>query len=261
MRAPLSLRVGCSWREAGTIPSASVEAAPRGFIQYRKMLAQTGAPVTFRVPSANLKIAIRFGCIGAAAMSGRYAGIVTPSNALLCGNKSKWWGFNGQTNVDGVVRSLAGPGLAAECDSIPPAVAGGLEKLMPDSARATAAHDIAARHIIHALAPTSAFPRPSAEHALRRTYSRCLKLSTELEMDSLALPALGCGVAGFPAGIGARAALDAVEEAVGIGLWSDSEEEGDGAKAATTLLEFVLLDERVYAAFADAAHARWGRSA
>ena len=256
MRPPLSLRVGCSWRrEAGAASSDII--APRGFIQYRRALAQAGAPLTFRVPSCNVKLAIRCGCIGAAAMSGRYDGVVTPSNALMCGNRSAWWGFMGHDNVDGLLRSLAGPGLGDECDAISP-IAGGLEKLTPSSACATGAHDIPARHVIHVLAPASAYPRKSAELALRRSYSCCLRLAADLQMRSIALPALGCGVAGFPADTGARTALDAIEDAAALGLWSaDDEVEEHGSKAPARV-EFVLRDERVYNAFADAAHARWG---
>ena len=259
MRAPLSLRVGCSWRDAGAASSDAI-AAPRGFIEYRKMMAQAGAPVTFRIPSLNVKLAVRFGCIGAAAMSGRYMGIVTPSNALMCGNKSRWWGFNNAENVDGLLRALAGPGLAAECEAIPN-IPGGLEKLLPSRARATGAHDLHARHVIHALAPASAYPRKPAELALRRSYSHCLQLASDLEVESLALPALGCGVAGFPAGIGARAAFDAIEDAATLGLWSAADEvvSGEHSSTAPKHVEFVLRDERVYNAFADAAHARWGR--
>jgi len=203
-------------------------------------------------------------------MSGRYAGIVTPSNAFLCGNKSSWWGFVGQENVDGLLRDLAGPSLADECDALPILTAGAMEKLLPSAVHATGAHGLNARHILHAHAPTSAYPRKPAELALRRTYLRCLQCAHDLEIESLALPALGCGVAGFPAARGARAAYDAIEDAASLGLWSVAEGEiADGPSvdaAATTTsarpprIEFVLLDERVYAAFADAAHCRWGRT-
>ena len=196
-------------------------------------------------------------------MSRRHQGVVTSSNALMCGNKGDNWGFVGQKNADGMLRQLAGPGLKYECDAVAPLAPGGLEKLAPNSAIATGAHGLNVRHIIHARAPTSAWPRESAEAALRRTYGRCLQLAAELEIASLALPALGCGVVGFPAAVGARAALDAIDDAAKIGLWSV--EEGAASMAANCAarpssrrIEFVLLDERVYAAFADAAHARWG---
>lgn len=263
--APLHLRVGCTWRDADAqaSPADSVAQAPAGFVQYRKQMMQAGAPITFRPPLLNVKVAVRFGCIGAAAMSGRYAAVVTPSNAKLCGNKSSWWGFIGQKNVDGTLRSLAGPKLEETCEAIPPAVPGGLEKLRPSTVRATSAHELNARHLIHALAPISAYPRQPAELALRRTYARCFELAADLEADAVALPALGCGVAGFPAAIGARAAVGAIDDAASVGLWcAEAADDGGGADpggAPPTLLEFVLLDERVYAAFADAAHARWGR--
>ena len=54
---------------------------------------------------------------------------------------------------------------------------------------------------------------------------------------------------------GARAALDAVEQhAARRQLLLDP-----SAAEPPQTLEFVLQDERVYAAFADAAHARWGK--
>ena len=235
-------------------------------------MAQAGAPLTFRVPSVNLKLAVQFGCMGAAAMSGRYDGIVTPSNALICGNKSNWWGFTGRENVDGTLRSFAGPGLAEECDSLPALAHDAEDKLRPAMARATSGHGLNVRHVLHAFAPSSAYPRQPAELALRRTYANCLELSARLGVGGLALPALGCGVAGFPSKVGARAAFDAIDDAVSIGLWSasDGEVHGDvdgeggtakGASRATTAparLTFMLLDEGVYATFADEAHARWG---
>ena len=256
--APLNLRVGCTWRSPGETETAT--AAPAGFVQYRRQMAQAGAPLTFRMPSLELKLAVRFGCIGAAAMSGRHAGIVTPSNALLCGNKSEWWGFIGHNNVDGLLRNLAGPGLEQECDALPPVSPGINDKLLPSTARATGAHALEARYLLHAHAPLSAYPRQPAELALRRTYTRCLALSAELGIASLAVPALGCGVAGFPPAIGARAALDGLEEAVGLGLWSATDDgEQEPGRRAMPLVEFVLLDERVYAAFADAAHMRFAQ--
>ena len=52
-----------------------------------------------------------------------------------------------------------------------------------------------------------------------------------------------------------RAACDAIDEMAW--LWSGGEAESEATAPAR--VEFVLLDERVYAAFADAAHGRWGK--
>lgn len=220
-------------------------------------MAQAGQALSFR-PSREsaLRLLVRYGCIGAAATSGRFeaGGVVTPSNALMCGNRSDWWGFAGVANVDGALRERAGPGLARECDALRPLTEGG-DKLLPHTARATGAHDLRAAAVIHALAPTSYYSRDS-ELSLRRTYEHALHLADEeLALPSLALPALACGVAGFPAGAGARAALDAVERHT-----ARRQLLFDPAVAGSALtLEFVLRDQRVYAAFADAAFARWGK--
>ena len=61
---------------------------------------------------------------------------MTASNALMCGNRSDWWGFVGVANVDGALRARAGPGLARECDALRTLLAEGGEKLLPHTARA-----------------------------------------------------------------------------------------------------------------------------
>lgn len=256
MRGPLSLRVGCEWRKVVRDASDELIIAPAGFVRYRQQMAAAGQPVAFRLPehsSAAVRLLIRFGCIGAAATSGRFAagGIVTSSNPLLCGNLSPWWGFTGKQNADGILREAAGPGLVAECESLPSIGPEG-EKLLPGDARATAAHQLAADSMIHALAPTS-HRSANGEKVLRRTYERCLMLADERELPCLALPAIGCGVNAFPPSVGARAAMDAVERSLAGPTPAV-------ARGATMLVEFVLADEGCYAAYADAAHARWGKS-
>jgi len=256
--APLHDRVGCTWRDSAVSEShhGGEPAVPHGFVRYRQQMARAGAPLSFRVAAdySPLKLCVRFGCLGAVAMSGKFAagGIVTSSNPLICGNKSGWWGFSGRKNVDGIVREYAGPELARECDALSPVGPDG-QRLLPCTVRATGAHSLKARKVLHAAGPTSPFPRAEGERTLRQTYGRCFTLARDLSLSSLALPAIGCGVAGFPAVVGARAALDAIEE------WRLSPK-GESASAASdlVLLEFVLADERVYAAFADLAHARYG---
>lgn len=269
----LDPRVGCNWRAAELRCASPHAEAPLGFVRYRQQMAARGAAVSFRLPSmsesgasCSLKLLVRMGCIGAAATSGRFAvgGIVTPSNAQMCGNKSGWWGFTSNgvpiRNADGAIRDAAGPGLAAECAAIA-TVGSEDERLQPGAARATGAHALSAACVIHALPPTS-HRSPGSEAALRRTYLRVFELAEQRDLPCLALPALSCGIAGFPPAVGARAALDAVGAYSARARDDDAAEtDGDHTRAvhALSVLEFVLLDERVYAAFADAAHARWGR--
>ena len=228
-------------------------------------MADAGAPLSFRLPNAlSVKLCVRFGCLGAAALSGRFVdgGIVTSSNPLVCGNKSSWWGFAGVKNVDGLLRKYAGPDLARECEELALVGPDG-QRLLPGTALATGAHALPARHVLHAAGPTSQFPPPESERILRQTFERCLVLAMDLSLSSLALPAIGCGVAGFPPAVGARAALDAVEQAFML-VASEEDEDSRVAGAAPhglRLLEFVLADEQVYAAFADLAHMRYSQRA
>lgn len=253
---PLSARVGCTWRRGADQQGGASPAVPAGYIRFRDQLAEIGGALTFRVPALTedaqpIRLQIRSGCLGDAAMSGRHAtgGVVASSNPQLCGNRSGWWGFAGVTNADGALRERAGSGLEAECEALPPAAASG-EKLLPSTARATSAHALRTAWVLHALGPTSFHARES-EAALRRTYVACFDLADSLGLGSLALPALACGVAGFPATAGARAAFDAVERHAAAAA---------GAAGGTLArVEFVLLDRRVYCEFADEAWSRWQR--
>jgi len=255
---PLDIRVGCAWRDPKLQQATSLSrnAPAAGFVRYRQQMAAAGMPVTFRLPPSEyrdtpLKILVRYGCIGVAAMSGRFAsgGIVTSSNPQCCGNRSDWWGFKGVANVDGVLRDCAGPGLLQECAALPPVLGSEAEtRLLPGSARATGAHGLLSCKVIHVVTPTSYYTHGS-EQALRRAYASCLRLAGALDLASLAVPALGCGISGFPAAVGARTAFDALEEA-----------EAANEAACLERVEFVLLDDTVYAAFADEAHVRWGRT-
>ena len=252
---PLSARVGCTWRRGADQQGGASPAVPAGYIRFRDQLAEIGGALTFRVPAltedAPIRLQIRSGCLGDAAMSGRHAtgGVVASSNPQLCGNRSGWWGFAGVTNADGALRERAGSGLEAECEALPPAAASG-EKLLPSTVRATSAHALRTAWVLHALGPTSFHARES-EAALRRTYAACFDLADSLGLGSLALPALACGVAGFPATAGARAAFDAVERRAAAAA---------GAAGGTLArVEFVLLDRRVYCEFADEAWSRWQR--
>ena len=87
----ISHRVGCDWR-ASTATTSSPP--PLGFVRFREQMAAAGAPLTFRIPPATLRI--RSGCLVEAATSGRFAnsGIVTASNAQMVGNRSVWWGLS-----------------------------------------------------------------------------------------------------------------------------------------------------------------------
>jgi O-acetyl-ADP-ribose deacetylase (regulator of RNase III) len=90
--------------------------------------------------------------------------------------------------VAGAIRERGGPTIQAECDAIGPIAVGG--------AALTGAGRLPARFVIHA---ASMPPGGSAsEESVRSSLRRSLELAREKGCRSIAIPALGAGVAGFP---------------------------------------------------------------
>ena len=92
------------------------------------------------------------------------------------------------SGVAGAIRERGGPAIQAECDAHGPVPLGG--------AALTTAGELPARCVIHA-AGMEPGGRVS-EESLRACTRRALELAREHELQSLALPAIGTGVGGFP---------------------------------------------------------------
>jgi O-acetyl-ADP-ribose deacetylase (regulator of RNase III) len=89
--------------------------------------------------------------------------------------------------VAGAIRSRGGPSIQAECDAIGPIEVGG--------AAITGAGDLPARYVIHAAGMP---PGGSAtEESVRSSMRRSLELARERGCRSVAVPAIGAGIAGF----------------------------------------------------------------
>lgn len=102
--------------------------------------------------------------------------------------------------VAGAIRARGGPSIQAECDAIGPIAVGG--------AALTGGGALPARYVIHA---ASMPPGGSAsEESVRSAMRRALELAAERGLRSIAVPALGAGIAGFPL---QRSAEILVEEA------------------------------------------------
>lgn len=90
--------------------------------------------------------------------------------------------------VAGAIASRGGPEIQAECDRHGPIAVG--------DAAITGAGRLAARYVIHA---ASMPPRGKAsEQSVRSAFRRALELASEHGCRTLAAPALGAGIAGFP---------------------------------------------------------------
>ncbi|TMC00615.1 MAG: Appr-1-p processing protein [Chloroflexi bacterium] len=114
--------------------------------------------------------------------------------------------------VAGAIRRRGGPTIQRECD------AHGRVKL--GEAAITGAGELAARHVIHAASmqlggsTTAASLRASMDHAFR--------LAREHGVRTIAAPAVGTGIAGFPMDECARVMADCVDRALASG-WEPEE--------------------------------------
>lgn len=90
--------------------------------------------------------------------------------------------------VAGAIRRRGGPSIQAECDAQGPIEVG--------AAAVTGAGDLQARHVIHAagMPPGGQATQASIAASTRRS----LELAEELGCRSVALPAIGAGIGGFP---------------------------------------------------------------
>jgi O-acetyl-ADP-ribose deacetylase (regulator of RNase III) len=123
--------------------------------------------------------------------------------------------------VAGAIRVKGGPTIQAECDTIGTIALG--------EAAITGAGLLRARHVIHAA--SMRLGEPTAEANLRAATRNSLKRANETSLKSIAFPAIGAGIAGFPIDRCAQVMLEEVRAHL---------------SAPTTLerVEFVLFDQR-----------------
>jgi len=90
--------------------------------------------------------------------------------------------------VAGAIRHRGGPSIQQECDAIGPIEVGG--------AAVTGAGNLPARFVIHAAGmPPGGV---ATEESVRSSMRRSLELAREKQCRTVAVPAIGAGIAGFP---------------------------------------------------------------
>lgn len=109
--------------------------------------------------------------------------------------------------VAGAIRRQGGPSIQDECDRHGPVKVGG--------AAVTGAGQLKAKHVIHA-ASMSLGGRTTSESLTSSMYA-VFQIAKELDVETIAIPAVGTGVAGFPLDDCARIMASSLHRAVASG--------------------------------------------
>lgn len=147
--------------------------------------------------------------------------IVNAANSALAGGGG----------VDGAIHDAGGPSLMEESGRRYP------DGCPTGSAVATAAGNLRARYVLHAVGPVWRGGVDGERDLLKSAYQTCLDLAGELNCDSVAFPAISTGAYGYPMDLAAEDALESVCEYL--------TEQGQPAQ-----IRFVLFDPGAYGAFA-----------
>ena len=105
----------------------------------------------------------------------------------------------GGGGVDGAIHRAAGPGLLAECQTLNGCPTG--------EARLTRGYNLPARYVIHTVGPVYR-GRASDRHLLQSCYEKSLQLAADTHLESIAFPAISCGIYGYPIDEAAAIAID-----------------------------------------------------
>ncbi len=145
-------------------------------------------------------------------------------------------GLAGGGGVDGAIHRRGGPAIMADT-----------KRRYPDgcptgSAVISVAGDLAARHVIHAVGPRWNGGRRGEAELLASAYRDALDLASQHNCRSVALPAISCGIYGYPVDLASRIALSATKAFL----------EQD---PTVELVRFVLFSEGIFGAFGAAVEA------
>ena len=135
----------------------------------------------------------------------------------------------GGAGLDGAIHRAGGPEILAECRPLGGCATG--------DAKATTAGRMPARWVVHAVGPVWRGGEHGEADLLASAYRRSLEVAAELGAHTIGLPALSCGIFGYPAERAAPTAVAVARE------HADRFDE----------IRFVFLDEGLRAVFADAA--------
>lgn len=116
----------------------------------------------------------------------------------------------GGGGVDGAIHRAAGPRLLAACRALPQVRPG--VRCPTGEARVTAGFNLPARHVIHTVGPVWRGGGHGEAALLAACYRHSLQLAREFDIDSIAFPAISCGVYGYPLDAAAAIAVASVRD-------------------------------------------------
>ncbi|MGI5268854.1 O-acetyl-ADP-ribose deacetylase [Nonomuraea sp. CA-218870] len=154
----------------------------------------------------------------------RVDAIVNAANSSLMGGGG----------VDGAIHRQGGPEIIEECRKLRASRYG--SGLPTGQAVATTAGRLPARWVIHTVGPVHS-PFEDRSELLASCYRESLRVAQSLGAGTVAFPAIGTGIFGWPLPEGARVAVDAVR------AWDA------GPSPSVEEVRFVLFDAGAYAAF------------